>query len=405
MKIALAAARFPVVSETFIRNIATRLIDRGHDVRILALRGPAAEKSRARDADIERYRLVERTTFGRPSPPTLAARWLRAGRLRGTPGVLLRGLNPLLVGRDGPTLKALLGAAPFVGGAFDVVHAQYGDIGRRVEQMRAIGALRGALVTSLRGNDLFGAVERNGARLYRRLAAHGEYFLPNSDYFRARALEVGFPPERTETWYSGLDTGRFFEREGEPPANPPRLIAVGRLVEKKGFGDAIRALRSLRGVRLDVVGDGRLRGALEELADERVRFLGNRTPAEIRALLAESHVFVAPSVTGPHGLADGPVNTAKEAMATGLPVVATRHGGIPELVEDGVSGLLVPERDPAALAEAVRALLGDPERRRAMGRAGARIVRERFSLDRQIDRLEEIYRAVTSSSACTGRPS
>jgi colanic acid/amylovoran biosynthesis glycosyltransferase len=135
-----------------------------------------------------------------------------------------------------------------------------------------------------------------------------------------------------------------------------------------------------------VIGDGDLRHQLEALVlslglTDRVRFLGERTHDEVREHIGRSSLLVAPSVTAVDGDEEGIPNTLKEAMAARVPVVATRHAGIPELVEDGVSGHLVPERDVDALAARIGALVADPERRAAMGRAGERAVRRNYDRD------------------------
>ena len=124
---------------------------------------------------------------------------------------------------------------------------------------------------------------------------------------------------------------------------------------------------------------------------ERVRFPGFLAHDALLAELAQAHVFLHPSETGPDGNQEGVPNSMLEAMSTGLPVVATRHGGIPEAVDEGASGYLVPERDPAALAAALLKLAGDPARYAAMGSAAAQAVRERFEQGKQIEVLERCY--------------
>ncbi|MHC4849182.1 MAG: glycosyltransferase [Planctomycetota bacterium] len=404
MKIAIAVGRFPLISETFVLNITTRLMERGHDVTVLALNGAAPEGMPAHP-DVDRYDVMDRVVLGRRMPKTTVARWMGIGRLRGPLPVLARGLNPFAFGLDAVSLKVLHNAAA-IRGEFDVIHAQYANIGAAMEQLRAVGAVRGALVSSFRGNDITGYVDKRGAGFYKRLMANGDYFLANSDHFRDIGIALGFPAQKVETWYSGLDTSRFLLRACVPPvADGVRLVGVGRLTTKKGFDVALRAMARLdASVRLDLVGDGPERGALAALADElglreRVFFHGTRDSAEIRKILEASHIKLAPCVTGLDGLADGPINAGKEAMAIGLPVVATRHGGIPELVEDGVSGYLVPERDPEALAAAIQRLLDHPENWDEMGKRGAGIVREKFELSARIDRLEEIYATISPSSS------
>jgi glycosyltransferase involved in cell wall biosynthesis len=209
---------------------------------------------------------------------------------------------------------------------------------------------------------------------------------------------IGLGPSRGEVVRNGVDlapfdvpvdAGAVRERMGLPPGATVAGV-VGRLDERKGhryFLEAMADLEepALRGV---VVGEGRARQAIEarhvELGlGERVRLLGY-WPSLAEAMAAID-VFVLPSLMEGHPLA------ILEAMAAGKPVVATRVGGNPEAVEDGVTGLLVPSRDPVALGRAITTLLRDPDRARRMGREGRRRVEERFSLDAARRANEEAY--------------
>jgi colanic acid/amylovoran biosynthesis glycosyltransferase len=123
-----------------------------------------------------------------------------------------------------------------------------------------------------------------------------------------------------------------------------------------------------------------------------VELVGARSHAEVIALLREAHLFVAPCVTAENGDQEGIPNALKEAMAMGIPVLSTWHSGIPELVEDGVSGLLVPERDSEALADGLAYLIDQPERWPAMGRAGRDKVDAEFNSEKLTHDLIGLYR-------------
>jgi colanic acid/amylovoran biosynthesis glycosyltransferase len=145
-------------------------------------------------------------------------------------------------------------------------------------------------------------------------------------------------------------------------------------------------------VEYRVLGDGPLRERLTGLAEQlgvadRVTLHGRHGQEKVRGALEESDVLVAASVTAADGDEEGIPNVLKEAMALGLPVVGTRHAGIPELIEDGVSGFLVPERDAAALAAALQRLTREPGRWAAMGRAGRAKIEMEYDIDRLNDRL------------------
>ncbi len=128
-----------------------------------------------------------------------------------------------------------------------------------------------------------------------------------------------------------------------------------------------------------------------------VKLHGWKNQKEIIEILDVCHIFIAPSVTGVDGNQDAPVNTLKEAMAMGLPVISTFHGGIPELVEDGKSGFLVPEKDADAIASKLTYLLEHPETWKQMGKIGRSRVEEKYDMNKLNDELVEVYQKVVDS--------
>lgn len=188
-----------------------------------------------------------------------------------------------------------------------------------------------------------------------------------------------------------------------PPASalvdgPPEVLFVGRLVERKGVVHLIEALRLVPG-RLVVVGDGPERPRLEELARrlgmaDRVDFRGKVSASELQAAYARARAFVLPAVLDARGDTEGLGVVLLEAMNHATPVVASRVGGIPDIVEDGVSGLLVPPGDAAALAAALQRVLESPDLARRLGEAGRRRLHERFSWEAITARWEAVYRSL-----------
>jgi len=158
-------------------------------------------------------------------------------------------------------------------------------------------------------------------------------------------------------------------------------------------------MAALPQARLVVIGDGPLRGALERRAGPSVQFLGALPPEEVAQWMRRAALLAAPSLTAADGDAEGLPNVVVEAAASGLAVVATSHSGIPEAVEDGVSGLLVPEGDAGALAAGLAALLGAEDRRRTMGAAARRLAAQRFDRARLTETLERIYDEVAGLAA------
>lgn len=223
---------------------------------------------------------------------------------------------------------------------------------------------------------------------------------------RSRALlndleAMGCPPEKLALNRTGIPLEEFAPVRREPPADGRFiLLQGGRLIAKKDHASTFTALAEIRktfpGVRLRIAGEGPEKPALEELANhlgitDAIEWLGFLDQKAMVQALHDAHVFVHPSATGPDGNREGIPNGLLEAMATGLPVVATRHGGIPEAVEDGVTGLLVGEREANALAEVIKSLLREPETASRLGEAGAQSVRREYGSSSAIEALEAIY--------------
>jgi len=270
--------------------------------------------------------------------------------------------------------------------SYDAVHAHWLLPNGWLAASPAI-ARRIPLVVSLHGSDV-ALAERND--LFRRLARHtfsaAGAVTACSEDLHQRALALGADPASTVTVHYGVDTKSFAPRASDP-SQRARLgaladgtllvVAVGRLVEKKGFRYLIEAVARVEGLHLAIVGDGDLRSELERLAyslNAPVSFIGNLDHSAVAAALAAADVVAVPSVVDSLGNVDGLPNVLLEALSTGRPVVASAIAGIPEVVTDRSNGILVPEKNVDSLRRALtelaqpglRAELGREARRRAV---------------------------------------
>ncbi len=202
--------------------------------------------------------------------------------------------------------------------------------------------------------------------------------------------------------YNGLDLDRLALRTAEPAE--PLLVAIGRFVEKKGFADLLDAVAILRDggtkVPLALAGTGRLETQLREQAtrtdlDDLVSFVGPLPQHEVLALLRQATVVAAPCVVAADGDRDGLPTVLIEAMAVGAPVVSTLVTGIPELVRDEETGLLVRERDPYALAAAIQRLLDEAPLRQRLAAQARAFVEAEFDVRRQASTLNRLRRGAT----------
>jgi glycosyltransferase involved in cell wall biosynthesis len=225
--------------------------------------------------------------------------------------------------------------------------------------------------------------------------------LVRSESLRLAVADLGCDPEKIEIQRTGIPLEEFSFRERTFPKNEEwRFVQAGRLIEKKGLPVTLRAFAVFLGkypnAKLTIAGEGPLRDKLQELTHElkierSVSFTGFISQEQLRDIYYRSHIFLHPSQTGHDGNQEGIPNSMLEAMASGLPAVATRHGGIPEAIENGVSGVLVPERDHEALARALLDAAEDPVFLSRIARSGAEVVRKNFDLRAQAQRLEDIY--------------
>ena len=225
--------------------------------------------------------------------------------------------------------------------------------------------------------------------------------LVRSASLRRAVVDLGCDPKKIEIQRTGIPLEEFPFRDRAVPKNGEwQFVQAGRLIEKKGLPVALRAfsifLKQHPNATLTIAGEGPLLPELQKFARElniadRVSFTGFVSQEQLREIYYRSHIFLHPSQTGRDGNQEGIPNSMLEAMATGLPVFATEHGGIPEAIENGVSGVLVPERDDGALARALLNAAQDPGLLSRIGQAGGGAVRKNFDLSTQAQRLEDIY--------------
>jgi colanic acid/amylovoran biosynthesis glycosyltransferase len=407
LRIAFFIDVFPRISNTFVLNQITGLIDRGHEVEIFARSVRPFDDAHEQ---VRRYEL-DRKLRHLPIPGNIAGRLLTAARHLAEPYAwhcaTLDAFDVRRHGRKALNLAQLYTTLSFLRNCdYDIIHAQFGHLGPSLLPLRRTGAIEAPLVVSFRGADLSSVVER-APRAYDELLRAGDLFLPVSDYFRRRLEGLGAPAERTHVLRSGIDLGRFpFRERSRGPGEPTRALFVGRLTEKKGISLAIEAIARAAAagheVELTVVGEGELESAARCQAAEwgvaaRVRWEGPQPAERVAAHMARAHLLIAPFYTAANGDQEGVPNVLKEAMASGLPVLSTTHSGVPELVDDGVSGYLVPERDPDALYRRLLDLLDHPERWASMGRCGRAKVEKEYDGEVLNDRLLSLYRRLLST--------
>jgi colanic acid/amylovoran biosynthesis glycosyltransferase len=297
--------------------------------------------------------------------------------------------------------------------AASVLHVYFGHIGVHLLPLLEISPV--PVIVSFHGADA--QLDTQGAyyaACARRVLERAKLVFARSESLLERLAEFGCNPRKLRLHRTGLPLDEIdFHARTPPPRGAWRFVQACRLIEKKGLPTTMRAFAAFRqhfpDSTLTIAGEGPMRAALGGMARElriveHVKFAGFLSQPDLRALFASSHIFLHPSETAGEGDQEGVPNSMLEAMASGLPVIATRHGGIPEAVDDQVSGLLVKERDHAAVAATMLRLVREPALFTSMGAVASQRVREKFDLHKQTRLLEELYAEVAIPDRYWGKP-
>jgi colanic acid/amylovoran biosynthesis glycosyltransferase len=282
----------------------------------------------------------------------------------------------------------------------DLMHVYFGNTG--VHLLPLIERWDRPCVVSFHGMDVQRReTERGYEANLRKLLRLVPLVLVRSQSIAERLIELDCDPKKIRLNRTGIPLDGFpYLVRNAPLDGAWTIVQACRLVPKKGLATALRAFANFAKAfpksTFLIAGDGPLRRELEELSQKldlqkAVIFLGFLSQTELRVLYEKAHIFMHPSELPPDSNQEGVPNSMLEAMASGLPVVATRHGGIPEAVTDGVSGSLVPERDVEGLTASLLRIVENPDRWIAMGAAASDAVAAKFAQPHQIESLESAY--------------
>lgn len=355
LKILFILPKFPASSATFIINQITGLIDKGHDVYIFAQQKNYEKKIHP---DIQNYNLSERTCY------------------RFLPKNLL---------------------------SYDILYCQFFLLAKKMlpefERLKKISPDKPKIVLCCRGSDGIENVVIQ-KKIFQSLFNNIDLFLPVCEHFKSYLVQAGCDFNKIKVHHSAIDLTIFQYKKRELPQEEIILLSIGRLVETKGHEYSIRAFAQLEKefptLKYMIIGDGPLREKLEELIKQygltdKISLPGWFPRDEIVKWLNNAHIFVHPSITSSGNCQEGIPNVLMEAMATGLPIIGTNHGGIPELVEDGISGFLVPEKNICLLAEKIRYLIKNNTLWKQMGFMGRIKVKKNHHIDEKNNELQNIF--------------
>jgi colanic acid/amylovoran biosynthesis glycosyltransferase len=391
MRICFIVGEFPALSETFLLNQMTGLMDAGCEIRIAAAR---RSLDTVMHEDVVRHGLLHHASYREPPRLAWLIRFFRfiflfTVNVIRTPGPVLRSLNVLSLPRGTRGLDHFFTTLAFLPARdSDVIVCHGGDNGILGLRMKQTGAVTGKLVTVFHAADLADMARAMMSERLQELFARGDLFLAVSRHAREKLIELGCPERKIVVHHMGVDVRQFdVSARRRFGSSRLRILSVARLVEKKGIAHALEAMALLKDVFFEyiIIGEGPLRSELEDRAHrlgllKHVRFMGARDSGTIRRFLKDTDIFLAPNLTTVGGRREAVPVVLMEAMASGVPVVTTAAGSVRELVQDGRTGFLVPEADPQALAAKIRSLRAAPGHVETATRAARAIIEEQFNI-------------------------
>lgn len=398
-RLAYVIGTFPSLTVTFIEREVLEAKQSGSDIVLLSIRHPKEFEMRPeiRELANETRYLLPASWFGvlwahlffvvtRPWTLISTAAYLLT---RPHTGLLARLKTALHIG-EGVYAASLLRPD-----RIEHIHAHFADRAATVALVAA-RLLGGTYSLTAHANDIYVS-----PTLLKEKMANAEFATTCTSYNKSYLEEV--TGQSVELIYHGLDFQQIgFEDVRKERATPPLILSVGQLKEKKGFPVLLRACQILKknGTKFqcEIVGDGPERSSLERLwrdlgLEDTVTFAGARPNTAVMNRYVEASIFVLPCVIASNDDRDGIPNVLLEAMANELPIISTPISGIPEILQDEVTGLTSAPGDEESLADAMSRLLNDPSLRTALGRRGREVVEERFDIHKNIGRLMDLLEA------------
>ena len=407
LRIAFVLRQFPLLSETFILNQIIGLTKSGHAIDIFTF-----EKIELKGVDHRKFinhKLFDKQIYMFTFPQGRIKRILRVAfifisNIFKNWKIIFKCLDHKKYGQS-EAINNLFKLEPFLKKNYDIVHCQFGPQANELIFLKDLIDIK--FVTSFRGYDVSSYIKNNSEDVYNELFIKGDKFLPVCDYFTDRIINLGCDQKKVNVLYSGIDPSEFmYNLPKLDKSKNIRIISIGRLVEKKGLEYAILAIKKLQkeynNIIYKIIGDGKERKKLQELTESFglksiITFTNNIPDDEVRKCLHESDVFLLPCITAENGDQEGIPNVIKEAMACGVPVVSTFHSGITELVENNVTGCLVPEKDVDSIVEKIKFLTNNPETYIKISKNARNVIENHFNIDELNKKLEYIYCEITKN--------
>ncbi len=360
LRILMVVNKFPRITETFILGQIKALIDASFDVTILSV---WRDETDIVQQDLIEYGLLKKVTY-----------------------------IDFYEEKNQEELCSFINQ-----GNFDLLYCQYDKIGRIFARLKEKEKITNKMVCCIRGGDLIKKIEsdRDG---FSTLFSHASFILPVNNYFKKILVSNGFSEKKIIVQHSAIDLSKFCFQKRSYNKKRLNVVSVNRLIKGKGVDLAVKAMikicKKYKQVHYYVVGNGVLFKSLKKIItkarlEKRIHLMGWKSHEKVKQILNESHIFLLASIG-----TDGIPNAIMEASASGLPVVSTTYGGIPEIVQNGKSGLLVKPGKVRSLVKMIDYLIRNSRKWGNFGKRGREIVEKNFDIKRENKSLVDIFKLV-----------
>ena len=392
MRIAYFTSQFPTLSEGFVINQIVGAIKAGHEVDIFT-RNPHAGPPWSNL--VEEYKLLEYTHIIRARTSHIEKLTKFLGKK------VARRLIHLHCILNSKKRYSTRTDTHLNNKHYDIIHAQFGNLGNYVLELRNAGIIEGPILTAFRGIDITHRIKERGDQEYKELFKQAECMLPSCNYFKEILLRLGCPEKKIHVLYSGIDCARFRYYQRDFKDGPLRLLSLSRLVKKKGISTTLHALATVRDQGIEfhytIAGDGQELMALQQLVkrlklSSNVEFTGAVANESVVKLYNAHHIFLCTSITPSTGDQDGAANSPKEAAATGMPLIITKHGGLPEVMLEGKSSWCINEGDSEELAKQITQMHSKRNQLEQWSLLGAEFIRQNFDITALNQQMLRIYK-------------
>lgn len=402
LKIAFIRTNFPTPGGMFVYDRITGFIDLGYDLRIFAL-APYSKKFPIHEI-VKEYNLLNIIDYhGKPASKREVLKVMLSDLLRNPKDffrLLFSSLDIKKFGRRSLTLSAYFLLRTYSKYQhFDIIYSISGPVSKKALFLKDLYP-KAKFVVNFVGFDYSSHVRRVGTNIYSDIFKYSDLVISHSHYSRDCIISLGCPASKIIKHPVGVNISKLcYKKRILENSGVLNFITVGRLVEKKAHRIILSAvsniLRKGKKITYHIVGDGNLLQDVlkqiesEDLLKKNVIYHGYKTQLEVIDMLHKCHVFVHPSITAMRWAdQEDTTVTLLEAQATGMPVISTYHAGIPEVVLNNITGILVPERNVYELEKAMEYFIDNPENCVSMGEHGRKYIEENFDLkklDRKLD--------------------